>query len=52
MTKINISQEQFDKLIETLNHRVTSIEISVKWLKYILGYIASLITSIGFAIWF
>lgn len=31
------TQEQLDKLIHTLNHRVTKLEIHVKWIKWLVG---------------
>ena len=36
--------KQFDKLLNVVNHRLTKLESDMKWLKYILYYVASLMT--------
>lgn len=41
---VRLTQKNFDDLIKTLNHRMTKVEVSVKWMKWILGYVAIIIT--------
>jgi hypothetical protein len=36
-----------DKLIDVLNHRVTKLEIHVKWLKNLIGYVAVILTGMA-----
>ena len=49
MTQIDITQENFNKLVDILNHRVTKLEkttavqaLDIKWIKRIGYYMASL----------
>jgi hypothetical protein len=44
MPKINMTQQQFDKLVDSLNHKVTKLETNVAWLSKIMGYMATLMT--------
>lgn len=38
--------ENLNRLIEILNHRVTKLEISTKWIKWILTYISLILTGV------
>ena len=42
-----LTQENFDVLCDTLNHRVTKIEVNVKWMSRIGYYMATVITGIA-----
>jgi hypothetical protein len=42
--KINNLHNEFVQLVEILNHRVTKLEEHVWWLKWILGYVAIIMT--------
>ncbi len=51
---VKLTQENFEKFIETqvklvdtLNHRVTKIELDLKWMKRIGYYMAGVITIIA-----
>lgn len=33
-----------NKLVDVLNHRVTGLEVSVKWIKWIMTYMAVIVT--------
>jgi len=45
--------ENMNRLIDVLNHRVTKLEMSVKWIRWIIGYIAVLVTAmVGKVIFF
>lgn len=37
---LKITQENFDNLIEGFNHRMTKVETSIRYIKWIIGYIA------------
>jgi len=41
---MKLTQENFDKLVEGLNHRMTKLEVHVKWLKRVIFYMAGLAT--------
>ena len=45
MTQIEISTKNFNKLVTTLNHRVTKIEVNIKWIKRVIYYMALLGTA-------
>ena len=42
--------ENLNILINVLNHRVTKLEVSTKWIKWILGYIAVVMTGLFISI--
>lgn len=42
---MKLTQKNFDGFVEALNHRMTKVESNTKWTKYILGYLATLISS-------
>lgn len=44
---MEISQRNFNKLVDTFNHRVTRIESDVKWMKRIGYYLATVLTAIA-----
>ena len=41
---MKLTQENFDNLVSTLNHRVTKLETHAHWIKWLLG--AVLITNV------
>lgn len=43
---MRLSQKNINELIETLNHRITKIEVNLKWTTRIVGYLAVLLSSI------
>ncbi len=43
---IELTQKNFDKLIEGLNHRMTKIEADISWIKKIGLYMSSILTAI------
>lgn len=43
---MRLTQKNFDGLIASLNHRMTSIEGDIKWMKRIVGYCATILTGI------
>lgn len=43
---VTVSQENFNKLVNGLNHRMTKIETDVSWLKKIGIYMSSILTAI------
>ena len=43
---MRLTQKNFDRFVEALNHRMTKVEQNTKWTKWILGYLATLITVI------
>ena len=43
---MKLTQDNFDKLIETFNHKVTNIESDVKWIKNLGKYLAGILTLI------
>ena len=45
MTQIEVSTLNFNKLVNTLNHRVTKIETDVKWIRKIIWYMAGIGTA-------
>ena len=44
--ELKLTQKSFDSLIESLNHRMTSIEHDVKWMKKILNWQIMLLSGI------
>lgn len=51
---VELTQQNFEKfiatqvkLVDTLNHRVTNMEIDLKWMKRIGYYMAGIITAIA-----
>lgn len=44
---VKLTQKNFDSLIEILNHRVTKIEVNVKWMNRIGYYMATMITGMA-----
>ena len=44
MGKMKLTQKNFDKFVEALNHRMTKVETNTKWTKWLLGYLATLFT--------
>ena len=42
---VRLTQENFDNFVIALNHRMTKVEESTKWIKYIVGYMATIITA-------
>jgi hypothetical protein len=44
--KINLSQKTFDEFTEALNHRMTKVEENTKWMKWIMSYMATILTLI------
>lgn len=42
MAQIEITEKSFAKLVNTLNHRVTKIELDVKWIRRIIYYMAGI----------
>lgn len=59
MSNLNISKEQINTFIDTMNHRMTSIEvkagkieIDVKWMRRIGYYMSGIITAIGIKLMF
>jgi sporulation protein YlmC with PRC-barrel domain len=54
MVQIDITEKQINNFIDSMNHRMTSIEekagkieIDVKWMKRVGYYMAGVITAIG-----
>jgi hypothetical protein len=43
---MKLTQKNFDFICETFNHRITKIEANVKWLKWIVGYVAVIMTGL------
>ena len=47
---MKLTQENFDKLVELMNHNITEIKIDVKWLKksfgIILGFIGGMLLTL------
>ena len=43
---LNDLDQSINQLIGILNHRVTKLEVSTKWIKWILGYISIIMTGI------
>ena len=50
MAAIKLSQKNFDNFVEALNHRMTSIEHDVKWMKKIVGWQTTLLCGIFISI--
>lgn len=44
---MKLTQKNFDKLVETLNHRITDIESDLKWMKRLGYYMATILTAIA-----
>ena len=47
---MKLTQKNFDKLVNTLNHRMTRIESDVKWMKRIGYYMATIVTAMALKI--
>ena len=47
---MKLTQKNFDKLVDGMNHRLTNVEIDIKWIKYFGYYITGLITTITLSI--
>lgn len=46
MVQVRITQKSFNTLIDAFNHRLTKLETSTRWIKWILGYMAIIITGV------
>ena len=33
---MKLTQKQFDKLVNTLNHRITKLEVHAQWIKWLV----------------
>ena len=44
---VKLTQENFDNFVIALNHRMTRVEESTKWIKYIVGYMATILTMVA-----
>ncbi len=44
---VKLTQKNFDNFTEALNHRMTRIEMNVKWMFRIGAYMASLATAVA-----
>ena len=44
---MKLTQDNFDMLVDGMNHRLTSLEGDVKWVKYFGYYLTTLITSLA-----
>ena len=42
---MKLTQKNFDKLIDSLNHKMTQIEGDIKWIKRIVYYMAGISTA-------
>ena len=43
---VKLTQKNFNDMIIAFNHKMTKVETSIRWIKYIIGYMATLITAI------
>ena len=44
---VNFTEKSFEDFCEALNHRMTSIESDVKWMKRVGYYMATILTTIA-----
>lgn len=41
---MKLTQDNFDILVKNLNHKMTNVEADIKWMKYIIYYMAGIMT--------
>jgi len=42
---MKLTQNNFDTLVNNLNHKMTTMKNDIKWMKYIIYYMAGIMTA-------